>query len=1061
MKSKPVSRLSSSIARPLVGCGLFGIALAIASCGGSGGSGSSSHPAGTILGFNGTHVIVDENQGGTASTLHIRSVEWGRLVDIKDLSGDTIFHGIVIRDDITTQGDFTLDFDPATNTESLTIKKNFADPSFKDRLEQALHLQQVLSKSLDPGELPPFTALPRNCAALITFDDLLKASTITASNLRILTGYTPTTFFEARIVPDPNHGDTLDTNGDGKVEFYTTRVILDMTVSKEESAASNSTLAVNPLGLPEASVVSQPNVAFRIATRIDTASSQFGVLQNLNGANVSFTGNGPNDPFSPTLDVVRALRSMGSTAVTGDPGNGFLLDKIPPQILGEQAVGLSGIVDDPSSTNVGDVLVDLSFASPTCAQTVRVGDVLETTVNGKDLVAVGRSLSNPPSNGVVSAASFRINRRIDPLTGLPEDDAKYAADVADFMNASTANYKTTWDSALGVPPACFVHIAPDPGTAPSGDISTQSTMTVQFSEPMDPASVAAFDTFTLTRTNNTGTALRNNVIGAVVPSVDLTAFTFTPSLPLTHSTGTSEVYNLNVFGGASGVHDLAGNALADSLPGITLTVEPTQPTENTNGYVLKFSSIDEDVPVFGGVAVNFPTPEVRGQQLYDFSRGIVKPRPVSHFAGIADPSVPIVGAMIKFTAPIQTPLSNLGSKMMGLWRYHDVGFSLIDETTMNVDVEGLNWTPFGGGVIVDQYPQFQVSLTHSAWLPDEVLLTTLLPKYPASGVVANFTQNIGDPVKDPLFAIHPKDYGYLVTPADDFVAASGTFMHAWPVNRQIPAGKSPMYYTWRDTAVLTLAAKGGGGADTERLGVISPPSKTYYKAGKVPTVGLPLLMEFRCYPSDSALGLNGFQIAIAINSSAAPYFRAFSTGGILSSGQAKKIDPDNEPTAEGGINPGTGVSTPPLDNSFYYGQGDFVVRVSRMHSIWFDTNLSAPTFFAPIVEPPASSQPAGTQIVIAYRGASTVTTAPTAGNRASYINGDNFDFYGDWKSTAIGLTSPQFIPSFFPNATDPSWSSSLTALSGAKLFQFRVSFISNVDTGLSPELSALGFPFQN
>jgi hypothetical protein len=58
-------------------------------------------------------------------------------------------------------------------------------------------------------------------------------------------------------------------------------------------------------------------------------------------------------------------------------------------------------------------------------------------------------------------------------------------------------------------------------------------------------------------------------------------------------------------------------------------------------------------------------------------------------------------------------------------------------------------------------------------------------------------------------------------------------------------------------------------------------------------------------------------------------------------------------------------------------------------------------------------------------------------------------------------TGPQFSAQFFPNASDNSWHSALSSVSGAQLFQFRVSFISNVDTGLSPELSALGFPFKN
>jgi len=58
---------------------------------------------------------------------------------------------------------------------------------------------------------------------------------------------------------------------------------------------------------------------------------------------------------------------------------------------------------------------------------------------------------------------------------------------------------------------------------------------------------------------------------------------------------------------------------------------------------------------------------------------------------------------------------------------------------------------------------------------------------------------------------------------------------------------------------------------------------------------------------------------------------------VLLSGQIVQIDPDNEPSGRGGINPATGAGTPPLDNTLYFGQADFVVRVSRIFSIEFLT----------------------------------------------------------------------------------------------------------------------------
>lgn len=1048
MKPSAASYVRARVERRPAVCGTLAcstLVLALAGCGGDSGAGAQAHKPNSIIEADSDpqtslKVYVDQHEGGTATQLKIVAFEWGRLVDLKDSTGATIFSDIVVRDNILTQGVFTLEVDPISARQTMTIDEPFGSAAFDAALDQALHLQSVLTKSLDPNELPPFTAVPRNAAAVITFNDLLDPKRIDLTTVQLQTGNPPDVPFEARVIPDRNHGDRIDFDGDGKPELYSTRVILDMTVSQDEAAAANPPLVVNSIGLPAATDANKPNVLLRIPTKTDAGSSQFKVLENLTGHRLSFTGNGPSDGSVPTLDVIRAMRSMGSTAVTGDPSNGFLADNIPPEIIGEQGVGVV-VTDDPNSSDPDDLLLDITFGTTVCAQTVRPGDVVD--LGGERATATG--LSTPPVNGVVNAASFRLNP---------------GSDLVAFSAGGSGEFITTWLPAANVLPDCFVKYSPDPLTAPNIGLATQMVATVKFSEPMDPASVQAFDTFTITRTGAGLSALRKNVIGTLAPSQDLRDYTFQPTLPLRHSQGTAESFQLDVVGGTSGVRDLAGNPLLNSLPAVTFTVDPNEPTQTSDGFVLKFSSPDEDIPVF---ATTFDTPEVRGQHLYDLARGIIRPRPLTRFSAQADQSKPVVGAMVPFTAPIQTPLSNLGSKMMGLWRYHDVGFSLVDESTMNVDVEGLSWAPFGAGVAVDQFPLFQISLTHSRFLPDEVLNINLLPAYPNSGLVAGFAQNVGSASLDPLKIVHPKDWGYVLSPADTFIAPTGTLMHPWPLNRQIPSNLSPIYYTWRDTAIQTLGAPFGTGADTGRLVAITAigTAGVPYKKDQVPTVGLPLLFEFRCYPNDSSVGLNGFKIAIAINSSAAPFFRAFSTGGILSSGQAKKIDPDNEPTAQGGVNPATGLTTPPLDNSFYYGQADFVVRISRSHSIWFDTQLGAPVYYQPIIEPLDSAQPAGTSLVFAYRGAQTLSNAPTGANKASYINAENIDFYGQPKAVALGGTSGAlYAETFFPGG-DATWKPNLQSVSGAKFFQFRVSFISNAATGLYPELSAVAFPFSN
>jgi hypothetical protein len=121
-----------------------------------------------------------------------------------------------------------------------------------------------------------------------------------------------------------------------------------------------------------------------------------------------------------------------------------------------------------------------------------------------------------------------------------------------------------------------------------------------------------------------------------------------------------------------------------------------------------------------------------------------------------------------------------------------------------------------------------------------------------------------------------------------------------------------------------------------------------------------------------AFALNGFKTSFAINSSSRPNLRAFSTGGIDAQGTIQIVDPDNEPLARGGYRPITGQKTSGLDNTFYWGQADFVVRVSRMYTVWYDTGAIS-DFALHVIEPEPSEQPTDTTVVVHFRGASAVS----------------------------------------------------------------------------------------
>jgi hypothetical protein len=413
----------------------------------------------------------------------------------------------------------------------------------------------------------------------------------------------------------------------------------------------------------------------------------------------------------------------------------------------------------------------------------------------------------------------------------------------------------------------------------------------------------------------------------------------------------------------------------------------------------------------------------------------------------------MVGAMASPAPPrpIQTPLSNHGSRAMLLWRYCDFGFGLLEDATHNLDLEGLNWTPFSGHLSVDHFSGFQMATAHSVRLPDEAIAAGL-PIFPLSGLLPTFDDNL----LEPLTVVHPMARGYSIQPSDAFVTATGTTMAPWPLNRDIDPS-SFSYWTWRDTAKLGVGAPDGTGADPLRLQQVTKVADVgFYPVDAVPTIGLPLLLDFRTKPDVAATGQNGFRIAIALGSSANPFFRSFSTGFATCSGHVTDIDPDTEITAKGGYDPVACGTTQGQDDAFYFAQADFVVRVSRAHTIWFDT-LGASAFAEPVVEPGLDDGPSGTQVVLAFRGATAISGSATGWHDAT-----NYDAYGD-SFTAAQLPSfgkpatLAFVPAFLG---DKTWKSSPAALQGARYVQLRVSFLSNPVTGLSPVLSAVGLGYK-
>jgi hypothetical protein len=1027
---------------------LSSIGLAVSGCNSgaganTGGQGSGNAP-GSIVDqpdptIGSLHFVVDQNSGGHATHPRLLSLKWGRLANVYDSTGTLQQRDMVVGPDIPSADpvNLTLTINPVTDETAVQIGFVYGTPGyFTAFAELDRNLTPIVDKSLDPNELPPYSVAPRNSALILQFDDLLDATTIKNETVKLLTGNPPIAPLDLRCIPDINHGDVADfthldpgsgqqvPGADGVLEFHTTRVILDTTVSEIEAAESNPPLPENALGLPASPTANLPNVGIRIPTVQDASIGQLVILKNPAGHGISFTNSGPNDPASLTLDVVRALRSGNNN----DQNHGFLFDDIQPQIVGKQAVGVGTVIP---GGNPGEYQTSVTFTVLACKSKLKVGDVIEEPgVFGQVLVET----ADPDANGTIAEVHFKI---VYPANGAITPGVAQIASVFD----QTDNFGQQ---------ACFLRF-PGAASPPNLDVSTDSTVILRFSEPMDPLTVKPFDSFMLTRTATLPPTYNQIIVGAVTASADLREFTFTPTLPLTHVAAATETYYVTVTSDATGPTDLAGNPVLSSgfLPQVTFRIAATQTAQNTDGFALRFNSTDE---------VNNGTPdgpELRGQFLYDLTAGVLRPRSVVRFGAAATRDKPVVGAMRIPPSGVQTPLSPLGSKLQCIWRYCDVGMALTDETFYNVDVEGLDWAPIGGNVVADSYTNFAIYLSHCFKLPDEsVSNTTLLPLYPSSGLVSTYSQNVlNDPADHPQSNVHPKALGYTLNPADRFLSTTTPVvtMMPYPLNRTLPVSQHA-FYTWRDTTLRSVGGPNNGGAEMPIVVRVigSGTAGQPYGPGVIPTIGLPLLMEFRCYPDTEAHGTNSFDINIAINSSSAPTFRAFSTGGTNSSGQQVVRNPDLEQVASGGFNPTSvppGAPTLPIDNTVYIGQMDLVIRISRAHSIWFNAGSSSTIYSQPVIEPRPSDLPQGTQIVLAFRGAQNVTGDPA-------VNADRLDAYGE-----LLIPPGVGVVTFFGG--DSTWKTDLSVLNGAKFFQVRISFVSNVDTLLAPYLSALGFAFRH
>lgn len=1054
---------SSSRPSPALFAACLVAALAAACGGGGGGGGQSGIPGQEGAKGTGGFFIVDPNRSGGAANVHIAEVLWGRLVDVHDIDAsgkrvdppvyrDFVIHPSLLTDNVR----FVLDRNPITQRERLTIQNTHgpdpADPSpdedkFLTLLAEASDpLPLVAPKNDDGSSSPPFTAVPRNACMVLRIDDCLDDDE--PANLvnlvRAFSGYPPITPFAARVVFDLNHGALVGGS------FHTTRVLVDMTVSQVEAATGAAPLAVNAVGLPASrSSSASPNVSVRIPTRVDVGSGQPKVLTNLSGSPLDLNDDGPVDELSPTEDVVRAARSGNSE----DQSNGFLRDLEKPRVIGGWPITVDSQASDPAGEPGLDFLIDLTF-STTCQTDPAVGDVI---TRGPTFVEVTQARARTANRvlGLHVRSAFPLVDDANPNTPDPDDL------VGDGL------YQAPFQTSLTVASGCWVSFLPEAAVPPTSEVETTAQVLIRFSEPMDPDSLSPFGGsaggFLVVKgqAGASSTAISSNtVVGEVLPAdQDLTAFNFVPSFPYAHEVNSvGDTFHVELSDRAS---DLAGNRLRNAIPFVDFTIAPLEATQRNSAIVLRFEGNDEYAPD-GGDADQFADGpdglrDVRGQFFFD--RGMLLGRPVANGAWPVDASNPVPLRMIPLGTGVFTPLNPLGAKMQTLWRYCDMGWDVTDETKYNLDVIGLNWSPFGAQVLADFYDQFEIQLGHSRFLPDEGPPFRVNSGLPTTNFEDNYLAG-SNPIPGTRggFVVHNRALGYVVNPADLFNATTGTPMIPYPFNQ---GGGQDVTYTWRDTAIL---AKGADG-DPSQKGI---PMECEFAAGvinggqigdlggprNVPSFGLPLLIEIRCHPSDQGLGFNLFGVVVG-NSGPGPLpaFRAYSAGGVNTLGNQEQVLPDAETAPRGGFNP---AGTPPgtrtkfvADSIFYLGQLDTVVRISRVHTVWLDAGSFPilPEWRPAIMEPSLQSQPLGTNIILDFRSAASFTTAGP-GLPPDPFDATKLDAYGN-----LNRNGP------FQPVTLSDWSRDISVGNGKRFLQVRLTYVNNIETRVGAELDALALPY--
>ncbi|MHC4824647.1 MAG: hypothetical protein ACYTEP_11620 [Planctomycetota bacterium] len=1005
----------------------------------------------------------------SAIGLFLQSVDWGRLVDVRDRNGVLVESDVLISHLIETDGiSYEILTNPVSQKETLTIQQDAGTAAFTTLLNAAQgNLENVVEKGTNGA--PPFSEVARNATIRLQFSRQIDPSTVDFSTVQIYTGTPPLLAFTGRyVVKNDAASDT------GYVYF-------DTTVSAVEAA--NEAVPQNAVGFPASSDSINTNLAIKIPTQPDPLSGQPKVITSLDGRfspSVKDMNSEPFEVIGTSNVLVRAARTGNSL----DNFRGFLLDNTRPNLLGVQAATIN-TVSSVSGTTV-EFLYTMNAAN--CKPLApKVGDVFEV---GAGLLMVTDVLSS------VDPDNFSVRAAIEAT------DTSIVAGATSLAARYTTRY-TPQDAALQ---SCYLEIQPPPlANMPVGLIDEKATVTVRFDEPIEASSVRSMSTFVIASPDDAaspttdeeveaawfrqvtpaetvgdfidrqrgydfrailggaeaGSEFGGRILFGNIEAVDGNKqFTLSPLIGWIDpdSTDLFEEYVVALRGGVDGIQDLTGNTL--DLAGFVAGNEGQAAGMAIS--VFHGSSDDADTKYF---SVTGGTLDEDGDGQAEWSGQVnilpngLTGRPTSRFSRAADSSSPAMSNRSVGT-PVNEPLNPAGAVVMHVYRPQEFGFGYPDATEYNMTVEGFNWSPNAGVVLDESFSDISLSLGTSIFLPDEWLdPLTGATVFPNSGLITSaFDDNILGFTADGSSGVDEVEVfrNNYNTNSINLFTANGTPFLPWP--------DFTTDYVWRDTTIPqtflgTAAAPNSQGSPDLQFQADTGAFLNWLPE-TAPSVGLPLLCRFRTYPQSESIGLNSFSVTKMMPpGNQLVNYRMWSSGGQDGSGIWHLVQPDNPafggtvPT--GGFQPGGQPTPTAADDLIYWSQAEFAVNVSRIYSHWFDmgTILQAGDIRGTVLEPANADQPVGTSIVVEYRGSAAVSHFGDPDVNTSPLTAADtpFDDYGD---SIVGIGSV---------STPSLWTTDITELEdqGFRYFQVRVTFNANADLGLRPELDGLGIVWKN